>query len=75
MFVINPLTGREISKDSRRFRDVEKTGVLDLSIRLPIERNEPPPTKGLINENDTLSMYVHVPNFGGVVRIGGQGWE
>ena len=45
MFVINPLTGREISKDSRRFRDVEKTGVLNLSIRLPIERNEPPTYK------------------------------
>ena len=58
MFVINTLTGREISKDSRRFRDVEKTSVLNLSIRLPIERNEPPPTKGLINKNDTLSMYL-----------------
>ena len=45
MFVINPLTGCEISKDSRRLCDVEKTGVLNLSIRLPIERNEPSLTK------------------------------
>ena len=28
-----------------------------LSIRLPIERNEPSPTKGLITKNDTLNMY------------------
>ena len=41
MFAINPFTGREISTESRRFSNVEKTGVLDLSIRLPIERNEP----------------------------------
>ena len=30
MFVINPFTGSEIRTDSRRFRDVEKMGVLDL---------------------------------------------
>ena len=45
MFVINPLTGREISKDSRRFHDVEKTGILNLSIHLPTESNEPHPQK------------------------------
>ena len=63
MFVINPLTGREISKDSRRFRDVEKTGVLNLSIRLPVECNEPPPTKGLESEKDTLSKYLKNGNY------------
>ena len=58
MFVINTLTDHEISKDSRRFCNVEKTSVLNLSILLPIEGNEPPPTKGQINKNDTLSMYL-----------------
>ena len=58
MFVINPFTGCEKSTDSRRFRDVEKMGVLDLSKPLPIECNDPPPTKGLMNKNDTLSMYL-----------------
>ena len=63
MFVINPLTGREISKDSRRFRDVEKTGALNLSIRLPTERNEPPPTKGLENKKDTFNKYLKNGNY------------
>ena len=38
MSIVSPMTGREISTDSRRFRDIEKTGVLDLSVPLPIER-------------------------------------
>ena len=47
MFVVNPYTGRHISTDSRRYRDIEKTDVLDLTICLPIERNDPKGTKGL----------------------------
>ena len=42
---------------------LKKTGVLNLSIRLPIECNEPPPTKGLINKNDTLSMYLRTGDY------------
>ena len=41
MSVINPFTGREISLDSRRYRDVEKTGVLDMSICLNITNHHP----------------------------------
>ena len=58
MFFINPFTGHEISTDSRRFSDVEKTGVLNLSIPLPIESNKPDFIKELENENDTLSKYL-----------------
>ena len=58
MFVINLFTGRQISMDSRRFSDVEKTGVLNLSIPLPIEKNKPDFIKGLENEKDTLSKYL-----------------
>ena len=58
MFVINPFTGHEISMDSQRFSDVEKTGVLNLSIPLPIVNNKPDFIKGLENEKDTLSKYL-----------------
>ena len=50
MFIVNPYTGCHISTDSRRYRDIKKTGVLDLTIRLPIERNDPRGTKGLENK-------------------------
>ena len=63
MSVINPFTGHEISLDSRRYHDVEKTGVLDMSIHLPIEHNEPSPTKGLENKEDTLSKYLKNRNY------------
>ena len=42
---------------------LKKTGVLNLSIRLPIERNEPPPTKELENKKDTLSKYLKNGNY------------
>ena len=58
MFFINPFTEHEISPDSQRFSDVEKTGVLNLSIPLPIENNKPDFIKELENENDTLSKYL-----------------
>ena len=58
MFVINPFTGCEISTDCQRFSDVKKTGVLNLSIPLPIENNKPDFIKGLENEKDTLSKYL-----------------
>ena len=54
MFVINPYTGRYISTESRRCYGIEKTGVLDLTIRRPIERKAPEGTKGLDNEEDPL---------------------
>ena len=38
MSVVNPYTGQSISTDSRRYRDIEKTGVLDLTKSLPIEK-------------------------------------
>ena len=41
MSVINPYTGREVSSNSRRFRDIESTGVFNFSRRLPEEKNEP----------------------------------
>ena len=63
MSVINPFTGCEVSLDSRRYHDVEKTGVLDMSIHLPIEHNEPSPTKGLENKEDTLSKYIKKRNY------------
>ena len=63
MFVVNPYTGRHISTDSRRYRDIEKTGVLDLTIRLPIERNDPKGTKGLENKEDPLSTYLRDGNY------------
>ena len=50
--------GRHISIDSRRYRDIEKTGVFDLTIRLPIEKNDPRGTKGLENNEDPLSKYL-----------------
>ena len=63
MFVVNPYTGRHISTDSRRYRDIEKTGVLDLTIRLPIERNDPRGMKGLENKEDPLSTYLRNGNY------------
>ena len=58
MFVINPYTGRYISTESHRYCDIEKTSVLDLTIRRPIERKAPSGTKGLENEEDPLSTYL-----------------
>ena len=58
MSIINPFTGHEISLDSRRYRDVKNTDVLDMSIHLPIECKEPSPTKGLENKEGTLSRYL-----------------
>ena len=63
MPVVNPYTGRHISTDSRRYRDIEKTGGLDLTIRLPIERNDPRGTKGVKNEEDPLSTYPRNGNY------------
>ena len=42
---------------------LKKTDVLNLSICLLIERNEPPPTKGLENKKDTLSKYLKNGNY------------
>ena len=58
MFVVNPYTGCNISTDSCRYHDIEKTGVLDLIIRLPIEENDPRGMKGLVNKEDPLSTYL-----------------
>ena len=44
--------------DSRRFSDVEKAGVLNLLIPLPIENNKPDFIKGLENEKHTLNEYL-----------------
>ena len=63
MFVVNPYTGRHISTDSHRYRDIEKTGALDLAIHLPIERNDPRGTKGLENKKDPLSTYLRNGNY------------
>ena len=63
MFVVNPYTGRHISTDSRRYRNIGKTGVLDLTIRLPIERNDLKGTKGLENKEDPLSTYLRNGNY------------
>ena len=58
MFVVNPYTGRHISTDSRTYCDIEKTGVLDLTTCLPVEKNDPRGTKGLENKEDPLSTYL-----------------
>ena len=58
MFVVNPYMGRHISTDSCRYSDIEKTGVLDLTICLPIEKNDPRGTKELENKEDPLSTYL-----------------
>ena len=63
MSVVNPYTGRHIITDSCRYRDIEKMGVLDLTIRLPIERNDPGGTKGLENKEDPLSTYLRNGNY------------
>ena len=65
MSVVNPYTytGRRISTDSRRYRDIEKTGISGLTIRLPIERNDPRGTKGLENKEDPLSTYLRNGNY------------
>ena len=63
MSVIKTFTGCETSLDSGRYRDVKKTGVLDMSICLPIERNEPSATKRLENKEDPLSEYLKNRNY------------
>ena len=63
MFIVNPYTGRHINTDSHRYRDIEKTGVLDLTIRLSIEKNDPRGTKGLENNEDSLSTYLKNGNY------------
>ena len=63
MSVVNPYPVRHIITDSRRYRDIEKTGVLNLAIRLPIERNDPRGTKGLENKEDPLSTYLRNGNY------------
>ena len=63
MFVVNSYKGSHISTDSRRYRDIEKTGVLDLTIRLPIEKNDPKGTNGLENKEDPLSTYLRNGNY------------
>ena len=42
---------------------MEKTGVLDLTICLPVERNDPKGMKGLENKEDPLSTYLRNGNY------------
>ena len=58
MSVVNPFTGRELNIESRRFKDIEKTGVLDLTICLPIEQERLSPISKLKGKEDTLSKYL-----------------
>ena len=60
MFIVNTYTGRHISTDSRRYCDIEKTGVLDLTIRVPIEKNDPRGTKGLESKAHILKMAITI---------------
>ena len=54
MFVINlytgRYTGRYISTESRRYHDIGRTCVVDLTIRLPVERKKTKSTKDLENK-------------------------
>ena len=58
MFIINPYTGRHISTESRRYHDIGRTCVLDLTICLPVKRKKPKGMKDLENEKDPLRTYL-----------------
>ena len=56
MFAINPFTSREISTESRRYDDIQKTCILNLTVPTRNERRAPGPTKGLEERDDTISI-------------------
>ena len=63
MSIINPYTGLEISTSSRRFHDIESTGVFNFSKRLPDKKGVPKGTKGLKGKNDPLRTYLREGNY------------
>ena len=56
MFAINPFTGREISTESHKYDDIQKTGILNLTVPMRNERRASGPTKGLEERDATLSI-------------------
>ena len=54
MFAMNPFTGQEISTESRRYDDNQKTDILNLTVPTRNERRAP--GKGLEKRDDTLSI-------------------